>query len=192
MLFRSDGEAAVQPQRDQRNSRQPQRPERDRGPSRDRQRPDNSVKARQEPTPAPVADEWSGYIADRASEAQAKWVKAMEDARVDESRRVHPDFQMPSPHAINNHFVSHALKSGAIKQEDIAKDGKPGVRDAAKSKAALADLYHRAPGKVRQRVEAYLLEKEQALRVRLGMDDLDPDIDPVPATAGREPGSDDE
>lgn len=142
--------------------------------------------APQTPAPAPALSEWLGYIADRSSEAQARWVKAMEAEHVEPTNRTHPDFQMPSVHQINNHFVSHALNSGAIKQEDIAKDGKPGIRDAAKSKAALAELYRKAPKKVRERVDAYFLEKEQALRVKLGMNDLD--LEPALA-GGSDPGS---
>ncbi len=113
----------------------------------------------------------------------------MEAEHVEPTNRSHPDFQMPSVHEINNHFVSHALNSGAIKQEDIAKADKPGVRDPAKSKAALAELYRRAPKKVRERVDAYFAEKEQALRVKLGMNDLD--LEPALA-GGRQPGDDDD
>lgn len=141
------------------------------------------------PETAPAVSEWLGYISDRSVEAQARWQAAMEAEHVEPTNMAHPDFQMPLVHEINNHFVSHALKSGAIKQEDIAKDSKPNVRDSAKSKAALADLYRKAPKKIRERVDAYFLEKEQALRVKLGMNDLD--LEPALAGPAREPGSDD-
>lgn len=181
-----DGEAAAQPQREQRNGRDQREPSRV-------PRPENGPRSRPTPSappaPSPSADEWMGYIADRSSEAQARWVKAMADEHVEETNRAHPDFQMPGVHQINNHFVSHALNSGAIKQEDIAKPDKPGVRDPAKSKAALAELYRKAPKRVRERVDAYFLEKEQAMRVKLGMNDLD--LEPALA-GGREPGSDDD
>lgn len=175
-----DGEAAVQPQRGQQGRQQPPAP-------RNRERPD--VRRDDRPRTAAPADEWLGYIADRAGEAQARWVKAMETEHVEGTNRTHPDFQMPGVHEVNNHFVSHAIQIGAIKQEDVAKDGKPGVRDAAKSKAALTDLYRKAPKKVRERVDAYFAAKEQAMRVKLGMNDLD--LEPA-AAGGREPGSDDD
>jgi hypothetical protein len=143
------------------------------------------------PTPKPQPTTWAAYVRDRVDRAKKAWATEMVVAGIAPDVRAHPDFAMPNEHEVTNHFVSHAVKSGAIAAEAIAKDDKPGIRDPAKAKAAMAELFAKAPKKIRAAVDAYFAEKERALRVKMGMDDADDGAEPA-AVGGREAGSDDE
>lgn len=144
------------------------------------------------PAPTPQATPWAVYVRDRVDRAKKHWQTEMALSRVAPDVQSHPDFAMPNIHEVENHFVSHAIKSGALKAEDIAKDDKPGIRDPKKAKAAMADLFAKAPKRIRAAVDAYFAEKERALRVKLGMDDVDvmAQAEPAEVGAGREPGED--
>ena len=95
--------------------------------------------------------------------------------------------QLPNLFALTNHVVSRAIEKGSVKEEDIVKDGDPSKRDPTKARKAAEEIWKRAPKRIAEHLKEYFDEKEQAIRVRLGMDDL-PDL----VRAEREPGSDDD
>lgn len=174
-----------------RGQRQPKSPPRDDAP---------------DAMPEKRADTWATYVAKVCAERRDYWASELAMARVPQADRVRSENQLPDQHQVVNHFVTRAIETGAIKAETVSKDGTPeGPRDPAKAKAAMADLYRRAPKGLAARVAAYFLEKERELRVRLGMDDLPDETETdgqdeaehasqdIPAeVAGREPGCDDD
>lgn len=153
------------------------------------------------PQKTPQAPSWASYAARTCNERRDYWHNELAIANVPQADRVRAENLLPDQHQLVNHFVTHAITAGALKAEDVSKDGTPeGPRDPAKAKAAMADLFRRAPKRIAAAVDAYFHEKERGLRVRLGMDDL---IDETTgqdaaeevsqeAVAGREPGSDDD
>jgi hypothetical protein len=182
-------------------------------PSRDHGRREvNETFARKSPPPDAVepmpskpsaGPMWASHAAKIAAEKRAYWHHELAIANVPEADLKRPENQMPDQHQLTNHFVTHAINSGAIRPEAVSKDGTPeGKRDPDKAKAAFADLFRRAPKRILQAVESYYAEKEAGLRVRLGMDDLVDDTtaqdaaeeasQEAEAPEGREPGSDDD
>lgn len=146
--------------------------------------------------PEKTKQTWAAYVAKVCTEKRDHWHNELAISNVPQGDRVRSEFQMPDQHQVLNHFVSHAITTGAIKPEDVSKDGTPdGARDPSKAKSVMAELFRRAPKRVMAAVEGYFGEKERELRVRLGMDDMDdtdgPETEAV-QTQGREPGCDDD
>jgi hypothetical protein len=153
------------------------------------------------PEKTPQAPTWAAYVAKVCAERRDYWNAELAMANVPQGDRVRVENLLPDQHQATNHMVTHAIGTGAIKPEDVSKDGTAeGVRDPAKAKAAMADLFRRAPKRIIAAVDAYFAEKERALRVRLGMDDLYDDAASQDVaedvsqevTVGREPGCDDD
>jgi hypothetical protein len=151
-----------------------------------------------EPMPAKRDESWASFVAKACSERRDYWATELAIANVPQADRVRAENLLPDQGQVTNHFVSHAIKAGALKPEDVSKDGKAdGPRDPSKGKAAMADLFQRAPKRLRAAVAAYFADKEREIRVRLGMDDLVDDTSGQDVAeeisqepAGREPGED--
>src|SRR5262245_12234967 len=157
-------------------------------PSRERERAQRRTVAEEHARRAPPADPpaermpaktttprltWAEWITRRCQEITDSWYAEMTLAQIPKAEQNHVDNQKPNRHAVTNHFVSRAIEAGTVKLEDVSKDGTPeGPRDAQRAMKAMDGLFQRSPRRVADAVMSYFREKEGALRVRLGMDDL--------------------
>lgn len=175
-----DGEAAVQPQREQRNGHAQAHPASVRREPPREGPPRQDAAAKRE-----NRESWSSFSTRISNERNREWQKAMMAFHLSPEERAKDENQLPNLYALTNHVVNRAIEKGAVKEEDVVDDA--AKRDPSKARKAAESLWNRAPKKIAEHIKEYCDEKEQAMRVRLGMDDL-PDL----VGAGRNGVSDDD
>lgn len=162
-----DGEAAVQPQREQRNGHAQSHP------ASVRREPPREGPPREEPAAKrDNRESWSSFSTRVSNERNREWQKAMMAFHLSPEERAKDENELPNLFALTNHVVNQAIEKGSIKEEDVRKDDDASKRCPTKARKAAEELWKKIPKKIAGHIKEYFDEKEQALRVRHGMDDL--------------------